>query len=46
VGNEMGNLYALRDLDGDGRVFGDNEAAGSLQHGATVSARGTGDFMG
>jgi len=26
----MGNLYALRDLDGDGRVFGDNEAAGSL----------------
>jgi len=27
VGNEMGNLYALRDTDGDGRVFGDDEVS-------------------
>ena len=39
VGNEMGNLYALRDLDGDGRVFGDQEATGVQR------ATGNGDEM-
>ncbi|CAJ1428458.1 unnamed protein product [Effrenium voratum] len=27
VGNEEGPLFALRDLDGDGRVFGENEVS-------------------
>ena len=27
VGNEMGNFYALRDLDGDGVTFGEGEVA-------------------
>lgn len=34
VGNEMGPLYALRDLDGDGRVLGDNEVSYFDTHGA------------